>query len=705
MSEPLLARLVSDGVLSREDADRLAARHAATGTPLDALLLEERHVPASRLPELLARASGLPAAPESAFTAPDPRARRVFPAKVAERHRIAPFALDGRDLSVVTGYPPDTGLIEELGVMLSLRLRAHVAPEARVRALVQQLYGAAPPPRPTLATRDASPAPASASRAPAVPATEPGDGTPAEHAPSDPRPPGWSTEEARAALSAASGPEEAIRVALRATRDVFAFGAAFSVRKDVIAGQDALGSDPRAREACRRILVDLDSPGLFGAPLATRAPYLGPPPGDPVTGSVLAGLGRVQPHTVLVAPVWVGERPACVIYADNDDAPVGSRRLSELFLLLGALGETLARMILERKAREPHGAAPAPGRTPAPDDGPTARSTTPIAAAPEEAWSVNEPARVDPDPLPFAVDVDVGEYEVLPASEALATPRADDAVALVEALAVSAAGSDERRALVERLAAAGPEAAAALVDRLPGPEEAAAPADGAAPVETWGPIFAGVAAAGRLAERPLLGLLDDPDPARRRAAVALLARTGSGEVLPAIAARVQDDDDRVAAEAARALLAARSAPAYAPVVADLRRALASGRPARAARAARALGRLRDPDSVPVLIQLLDGGGEPGTAAEEALSAITLQRLGGDSMRWIAWWREWRAAPRASWLFMALEGPDAGLRSRAADELRRAGAPPVVYDPGAPEAERVAAARAWAGWWREEGLAL
>jgi hypothetical protein len=109
--------------------------------------------------------------------------------------------------------------------------------------------------------------------------------------------------------------------------------------------------------------------------------------------------------------------------------------------------------------------------------------------------------------------------------------------------------------------------------------------------------------------------------------------------------------------------------------------------------------------VPLLIQLLDAGGELPAVAADALTAITLQRLGPDSNPWIAWWREWRAAPRSSWLFQALAGQDVDLCRAAAAELRLAGEPPEPYDPDAPAPEREQAARAWARWWRDEGLAL
>jgi len=699
MSEPLLSRLVADGAITREDAERVAARLARGGGAVDSVLLELRLVPASRLPEILARVSGLPAPPETAFTAPDPRARRVFPARVAERHSIAPFALDGRELSVVTTYPPDTGLIEELGFLLSLHLRAHVAPEWRVRALVQQLYGTPVPER--LAALGGTTGEGEAEDLPEA------EVLPEAHDPAAIRAPDWTPVQARAAMDAATDPDEAIRVALRAARDHFTYAAAFSVRRDTLAGHDALGLDPRAREACRRVTVDLRDPGLFGSPLETRAPYLGPPPADPVTASVLAGLGRVGPRTVLVAPVWIADRAACVIYADNDDEPVASDPLADLFPLLGALGESLARMIRERKAGgAPQERTPAPPRPPPAPPPPPPR---PVAASPRpaagEEWSVVEPARADPEPLRFAVDVDLGEYEVIAAGEALASGRAEDIPSLVEALAASRRGSDDRKDLIARLVAGGPEAAAALVARLPGPAESGQSLAEPVPVEEWGPVFAGVVAVGRAAEKPLLATLEDDEPERRSAAIALLSRLGGQGSFPAIAARVQDEDERVAAEAALALATARGSPALLPTIAEIRRALASGRPVKAARAARALARLGDADSVPVLIQLLDAGGDLAWAASEALTAITLQRLGQDSIRWIAWWREWRAAPRSSWLFQALGSPEPDLRRRAAAELRRAGAPPEPYDPDGPEPERQRAAKVWADWWREEGLAL
>ena len=59
----------------------------------------------------------------------------------------------------------------------------------------------------------------------------------------------------------------------------------------------------------------------------------------------------------------------------------------------------------------------------------------------------HQPARVEVDPLPFSVDVDLGEYEVASAAEALSSGRAEDVASLVEALASSSRGSSTGRRL------------------------------------------------------------------------------------------------------------------------------------------------------------------------------------------------------------------------------------------------------------------
>ncbi len=136
----LAALLVEAGVASAADVERAAERQRERGGRLDTALLELELLPEDELAGLLCRASGLGPPPPDPIE-PDPRARRLFPARVAERHGLAPFRLEGRELSVLATYPVDLAALDEISFMLSLHLVPHVAPEWRVRALMARTYG------------------------------------------------------------------------------------------------------------------------------------------------------------------------------------------------------------------------------------------------------------------------------------------------------------------------------------------------------------------------------------------------------------------------------------------------------------------------------------------------------------------------------------------------------------------------------------
>jgi hypothetical protein len=136
----LAALLVEAGAASANELERALARQREAGGSLDTALLELGLVTEGELFRLLSRASGLPPPPAEPIE-PDPRARRVFPARVAERHGLAPFRLEGRELSLLAMHPVDLGAVDEISFMLSLHLVPHVAPEWRVRELMAHVYG------------------------------------------------------------------------------------------------------------------------------------------------------------------------------------------------------------------------------------------------------------------------------------------------------------------------------------------------------------------------------------------------------------------------------------------------------------------------------------------------------------------------------------------------------------------------------------
>jgi HEAT repeat protein len=189
---------------------------------------------------------------------------------------------------------------------------------------------------------------------------------------------------------------------------------------------------------------------------------------------------------------------------------------------------------------------------------------------------------------------------------------------------------------------------------------------------------------------------------------ALLSEAGEGPVdqSAAIVDLIFDPSPQVASAAREALVSHRREPAVRPLPERLRRALFSGVGERPVLAARALGALRDVESIPILIQALESGSaETAGAAAEALAGITMQRHGPSAQKWLRWWKENRGRSRAEWLFAALTSPDRELRLAASGELRSAAEPPVRYSADLPSAELEAAARAWWVWWSRQGISL
>jgi hypothetical protein len=367
---------------------------------------------------------------------------------------------------------------------------------------------------------------------------------------------------------------------------------------------------------------------------------------------------------VLVYPVTVRDRPVCILYADNGDAPVSPGRLGDLLLFLSALGTAFERIIKQRKGGSRRHAAGGAAHAEPPRSGKAAASApvsvggpaaAPVQAAPEAPTPQEEPP---PEKEPPQAEP--------PREEPPAKAPPQEEPPPEEAVADSLAALDGRSFGTAAVAAANGEPQAAVAVPPEGSSPAPAPGADAPPVA--GP----------------------PDPA----------------ALAALADRVLDPDPDVASAACAALGARRRDQAVRHAVEKLRRALLSGISARASRAARAIGAVRDVESIPLLIQALETS-EPETAkaAADALATITLQRLGPDARRWLGWWKENRGRGRAEWLFSGLTSPDRETRIAASVELSIAAPPPVAYSADLPAEDREKAARAWAGWWSRSGHVL
>jgi hypothetical protein len=810
----LAALLVEEGSVSTEDLERATARQREAGGALDTALLELELLPESVLAAALSRATGLPAAPPAAWAAGDPRARRVFPSRVAERHGLAPFALEGRELALVATNPVDLGLLDEISFMLSLHLTAHVGPEWRVRTLIHRLYGGALEPRfAALAARAGDPVEAPPPEAPAAapPSAEPeqsftladppadedetsfadapaprarpggfardasepleplaaalaqalesddlaglfedeppepaaragaaGRGEPeagaeetdeVEAEPAAPpdrsAPPRWSLDDARAALAAARDRDAVVLAALRYARDFFELAAVFAVTRDAVAGHDALGRDPDTRELCRGVAIYATDPGICRTVIETSAPHLGPIPREaPGNAAILDGLGRDTPRTALVYPVLLRDRPVCLLYADNGEAPVSPRRLGDLLLLLSIVGPAFERILRDRKRRRPKRlpeASPVPEvevpppavETPVPPEPalePSGAAPAPVeAAVPEEpsaeaGWSAVEPAAVpypappppaareaapveeswfvpDAAPAPLAeedIEVDV---DVPPVEEA-ASAAPPDGTAPELPLALRQAPGEPQ----DPSARGEPVEPRAAVAALP-PPAPPIPQDAAGWVDALGRGAPG--SAGR--REALRWLLTDPAEALRALCAALpgppdpeaqdalgalgplaaaVAAFGSRAVPPLLA--VAQDPDPVRRRAAVTILAAAGDPASYPALAD--RALDPD-PDVSAAAAEGLGAHRREHGMRAIPEklrraLLSGLSSRASGAARALGAL----------------RDVDAIPL---LVQVLDTPDRATAEAAGAALARITLQRHGSDP-----------RAWLAWWKQ-----
>jgi hypothetical protein len=325
---------------------------------------------------------------------------------------------------------------------------------------------------------------------------------------------------------------------------------------------------------------------------------------------------------------------------------------------------------------------------------------------PESELAPEVPVPAEPPPPEPTQATDEPSLEItlekpLTRRSPFATP--EDPAALVGAYLASLPASEERAFLLTRLSEHAEQVAPILCEQLPGPLAVDPTSPTQPPAAEQGPVYAAVAALGPAAVKPLLVMLSDRDPARRRAAVTLLGQAGEAAVFGPLADRCFDADATVAEAARRALARHRRDPALKPVAEKLRRAVLSGLGGKASAAARAIGAMRDAEAVPLLIQALEGSDAAiAGASAEALAAITLQRHGPVAREWLLWWKRNRGRTRADWLFGALTSGDRDLRVQAATELSAAASSPVAYSADLPDAERLEAARSWAAWFERGG---
>jgi hypothetical protein len=126
-------------------------------------------------------------------------------------------------------------------------------------------------------------------------------------------------------------------------------------------------------------------------------------------------------------------------------------------------------------------------------------------------------------------------------------------------------------------------------------------------------------------------------------------------------------------------------------------------PAVATAALAALAELRDPASLPAIIDRLESEDKQvALTARSTLLTLAGDDLGPKRRRWLDWWEKMQHRPRLEWLLEALAHRDPQIRLAASQELQEITGEYFGYHYDLPERDREEARRRWLEWWQTTG---
>lgn len=503
-------------------------------------------------------------------------------------------------------------------------------------------------------------------------------------------PPGadtWTREQAIEALQRASKDRQAlVATILGYGLQTFDCVAAFVVKKEQVVGWDASGDCDRELLKSARIPLEVHS--VFQTTVATGAKYIGPMPVDEGSVQLLGALGR-SPLSMILWPVEVRGRTIALIYGDTQQREPDQLKLADFALFCAGLPDALQAFLVSRKreatATEANVTPPPPPTSATPSPLPT---STPAGRARADAIPKIAPVSAVPPPR---------ESAPRPASAAdvLESPEGERWYEVLLALVIST--DPTQRAMARAQLVKAPAASAVALSRaFPGPTQFPVTVVSHLPdADELGPVPGALARLGRHGAKVLIPLLNSTNSETRYFAFLSAGKLMTRELASIVVAAFFDDSNEVASAARAVASAHRHLSPFSSALPALRKEMQAGTGTRRAYAARALGALRDVQSVGGLIDLLRSSNvEEVEAAAAALQEITRAGLGLDADAWASWWVTAKPRRRAEWLLDALENEDVDVRQAAFADLVTAFPNTHGYAADAPLEERAAALVSW-----------
>ncbi|OGR23748.1 MAG: hypothetical protein A2X83_03380, partial [Desulfuromonadales bacterium GWD2_54_10] len=132
--------LINEGLLTQEQLEEALKCQVIFGIKLGSSLIEMGFIDEGKLVKLLSKKLGVPAATRKELMEVTYTVYSLLPSSLAEKHRVIPFKLENKRLSIAMSDPTDFTAIDELAFVTGYIIQPFIAPDIRIAFALEKYY-------------------------------------------------------------------------------------------------------------------------------------------------------------------------------------------------------------------------------------------------------------------------------------------------------------------------------------------------------------------------------------------------------------------------------------------------------------------------------------------------------------------------------------------------------------------------------------
>ena len=132
--------LINEGLLTQEQLEEALKCQVIFGIKLGSSLIEMGFIDEGKLVKLLSKKLGVPAATRKELMEVTYTVYSLLPSSLAEKHRVIPFKLENKRLSIAMSDPTDFTAIDELAFVTGYIIQPFIAPDIRISFALEKYY-------------------------------------------------------------------------------------------------------------------------------------------------------------------------------------------------------------------------------------------------------------------------------------------------------------------------------------------------------------------------------------------------------------------------------------------------------------------------------------------------------------------------------------------------------------------------------------